>query len=375
VRRILYITGTRADFGLIQSTLRQIAASAQLELSLLVTGMHLDPRYGETVLEIEQSGLPVCARVPVVLGEDNGASMARAIGHELLGMVDVLVREQPDLLLLLGDRGEMLAGAIAALHLNIPVVHIHGGERSGTVDEPVRHAISKLAHYHFTATEGARERLIRMGENEDHVFVTGAPGLDELESEEQAGRDELCREMGFDAERPLALVLFHPVVQVAADGARQSEALMKALLDDCDYQALVLLPNADAGGITIRTAMAQFTGNNCRTEIHLPRVKYLAWLRAVDIMIGNSSSGIIEAASLGTRVVNVGNRQNYRERNANVIDVSPERGQIVSGIREAEKLKGPFQNIYGDGKAGERIINLLIDLSLDQQILNKSNAY
>ena len=172
MRRILYLTGTRADFGLMRATLAGIQAHPELKLGLLVTGMHLDPRYGDTVREVEASGLPVVARVPVALGDDDGATMARAIGLELLGAVDALASFHPDLLLLLGDRGEMLAGAIAALHLNIPIVHLHGGELSGTVDEPVRHAISKLAHYHFTATEGARERLIRMGERPEHIHVT-----------------------------------------------------------------------------------------------------------------------------------------------------------------------------------------------------------
>jgi GDP/UDP-N,N'-diacetylbacillosamine 2-epimerase (hydrolysing) len=375
VRHILYITGTRADFGLMASTLGQIAMAPGLQLSVLVTGMHLDPRYGETVQEIEQSGLRICGRVAVTLGSDDGAQMARAVGHELQGITDVLERECPDMVMLLGDRGEMLAGAIAALHLNIPIVHVHGGERSGTVDEPVRHAISKIAHYHFTATEEARERLIRMGELPENIYVTGAPGLDGIVDANRPRRAELCRRYGFDASRRLALVVFHPVVQLASEGGEQGEALMDALLSDCGYQALVLLPNADAGGGAIREKLLRYEGEHCCTVVHLPRDEYLAWLEAADLMIGNSSSGIIEAASLGTVVVNVGERQNCRERSENVVDVVAQRADIISAISQAEKMKGPFQNIYGDGRSGERIVELLGRLELNDSLMLKSNAY
>lgn len=375
MRRILYITGTRADFGLMHSTLQQIAQSSRLELSLAVTGMHLDPGYGETVHEIESSGLNIAARIPVQLHSDNGGVMARAIAHELLGMVDTLERERPDMVLLLGDRGEMLAGALAAIHLNIPVVHIHGGELSGTVDEPVRHAISKLSHYHFTATEGARERLIKMGELPEHIFVTGAPGLDGLADFPRGDRKQMCKQYGFDPELPLALVVFHPVVQNASETGHQTDALMQAILEDAGYQALVLLPNADAGGEQIRATLERYASPCCRTVVHLPREEYLSWLTVADVMVGNSSSGIIEAASFGIAVVNVGERQNRRERNANVVDVSATREAVAAGLDKASKLQGPYQNIYGDGHAGERIVGLLESLPVNKELLQKCNAY
>lgn len=375
MRRIVYITGTRADYGLMQSTLQRIAQSSQLELSLAVTGMHLDPGYGETVHEIEASGLNIAARIPVRLHSDNGGVMARAIAHELLGMVDTLERERPDMVLLLGDRGEMLAGALAAIHLNIPVVHIHGGELSGTVDEPVRHAISKLSHYHFTATEGARERLIKMGELPEHIFVTGAPGLDGLADFPKGERNEMCRQYGFDPEQPVALVVFHPVVQNASEAGLQADALMQAILEDAGYQALVLLPNADAGGEQIRAMLERYASPRFRTVVHLPREEYLSWLTVADVMVGNSSSGIIEAASFGIAVVNVGERQNRRERNANVVDVSATREVVAEGLKKASKLQGPYQNIYGDGHAGERIVGLLESLPVSKELLQKCNAY
>ena len=375
MRRILYLTGTRADFGLMRATLAGIQAHPELKLGLLVTGMHLDPRYGDTVREVEASGLPVVARVPVALGDDDGATMARAIGLELLGAVDALASFHPDLLLLLGDRGEMLAGAIAALHLNIPIVHLHGGELSGTVDEPVRHAISKLAHYHFTATEGARERLIRMGEWPEHIHVTGAPGIDGLAACVSRHRTELAAQAGFAPDQPIALVVFHPVVQQADEAAAQASLLLDALLAVDGLQALLLMPNADAGGEAIRRVF-QRERERCRTVPHLPRAEFIDWMAAVDVMVGNSSSGIIEAATFGTPVVNVGDRQRGRERSANVRDVPVEHGAIVATLREClSSGRQPVRNVYGDGHAGARIVELLATLPLDRELLMKCNAY
>lgn len=375
MRRIFYVTGTRADFGLMRATLNRIHASPHLELGLLVTGMHLDSYYGGTVHEIEASGLPIVARMPVPLRSDAGGVMARAIAHELLGMTDVLERERPDMVLLLGDRGEMLAGAIAALHLNIPIVHIHGGELSGTVDEPVRHAISKLAHYHFTATAGARERLIRMGELPEHIHVTGAPGLDGLVETVSRGRDELAVEAGFEPASPIALVVFHPVVQQVDQAAAQITMLLAALHAQPGLQSLILMPNADAGGEAIRRILEQ-QHQRCRVLSHLPRPEFINWMAAADVMIGNSSSGIIEAASLGTPVVNVGDRQHGREQSANVRNAPVERHAIEQALVAA--LAGGRQavaNVYGDGKAGTRIVSLLESLPLTPELMLKCNAY
>lgn len=375
MRHILYVTGTRADFGLMRSTLERIHATQGLSLSLLVTGMHLDPHYGETVREIEASGLPVAAQVPVTLRSDEGAVMARAIGQELLGIVDIMLQQCPDLVLLLGDRGEMLAGAISALHLNIPIVHLHGGERSGTVDEPVRHAISKLAHYHFTATEGARERLIRMGERPEHIFVTGAPGLDDLAGSVQRGRADLAAQMAFEPDHPIALVVFHPVVQQVTDAADQATILLDALAAIPGLQALLIMPNADAGGEAIRGVMQQADGR-FKTLRHLPRADFIDWMTAADVMVGNSSSGIIEAASLGTPVVNVGDRQLGRERNANVRDVPVSQESIKQAIQAAlSDGRQKVTNVYGNGRASEEIVRLLATLPITPELLLKSNVY
>ncbi len=179
-RKIIYVSGTRADYGLMRAVLRKLQDTSTIELSICVTGMHLSALYGNTVSEIEADGFALCGLIPVDVETSTPVSMAQSIGHELIAMTELFARERPDIILLLGDRGEMLAAALAAVHLNIHLVHLHGGERSGTVDEMIRHCISKLAHYHFTATQEAKTRLIQMGERAEHIHVVGAPGLDDL---------------------------------------------------------------------------------------------------------------------------------------------------------------------------------------------------
>ena len=375
-RHIVYISGTRADFGLMQQTLQAIHAEPDLTLSILATGMHLSPLHGQTIREIEASGLPVLARVPLVMTPASGETMARAIGAMVNAFTDILAVKRPDLVLLLGDRGEMLAGAIAALHLNIGIAHIHGGERSGTVDEPVRHAISKLSHLHLCATASARERLIRMGEDPVHVHVTGAPGIDGLTDGKRVSRAQVAARHGLDPDGPLALMVYHPVLQEAEAAGEEAGMILDTILAT-GTQALVLMPNADAGSDEVREQLeARRKLAGVRLVTHLDRPAFLDTMAAADVMIGNSSAGIIEAASFGTPVVNIGTRQNLRERNANVHDVPAEPAAVGAAIVEALEA-GRFapDNIYGDGNAAARIVARLRDTALDKNLMLKVNAY
>jgi len=374
-RRILYVSGTRADFGLMESTLRRMQATPALQVQVAVTGTHLSAAHGRTVDEVRASGLPVVAEIPVDVLTRTGASMALAIADVTKGLVPLFERERPDAVLLLGDRGEMLAGAIAALHVGIPIVHVHGGERSGTVDEPVRHAISKLAHYHFAATRSARDRLVKMGEAAERVFVTGAPGLDGLQALAAASREDTLRTLGLPAG-DFALVLFHPVVQQAGEAAQQTRYLLHALAD-LALPVLWLEPNADAEGrrrIAVLDAARLPEGS--RRVRHLPRAQFCAAMRHCAVMAGNSSSGIIEAASFGTPVVNVGSRQHLREHAPNVVDVVTQAEAIAAALH-AQRGHGrwPCDNPWGDGHAGERIAQLLSRLPLDRAVLEKTNSY
>lgn len=375
-RRILYLTGTRADFGLMASTLQCIAHTPGLQLQVAVAGMHLSAEHGHTVDEVRASGLPVCAEIPFDVLTRTGASMAGGIAQCLQAMTQVLDRERPDILLLLGDRGEMLAGAIAALHLGIPSVHVHGGERTGTVDEPVRHAISKLSSYHLVATAQARERLLRMGEEDRRIFMTGAPGIDGLRELGDVPRAQCLRDLGLDSHARFILAVFHPVVQQAGQAMAQTQALL-AVLQRIGQPVVWMEPNADAGALEILRALdqVQWPAGSRRLR-HLPRALFAAALRHCEALVGNSSAGIIEAASFGTPVVNIGDRQRLREHGPNVLDARADESAIEQSLR-AQLAHGrwPWENAWGDGRAGERIASLLADLPIDSSVLEKTNSY
>lgn len=378
-RRIAYLTGTRADFGLMAGTLRRLHDQPGTQVSLLVTGMHLSAQFGMTVDEVQAMGLPVSARIALNVDDRSQQGMAQSVGQAVIGIAQALASGPPDLLLLLGDRGEMLAGAIAALHLAIPVAHLHGGERSGTVDEPIRHAITKLSHLHLVATEESRERVVRMGESPEHVFVVGAPSLDDVVHRQPLAREQVLYALGVPAGARYALALFHPVVQEVGRAQAQVEALVSALQAEVlgrDMQVVWLAPNADAGSAAIVQAMRRSGDSRIHCVTHLPRHRYLDALACADVLVGNSSSGIIEAASVGTPVVNIGNRQRLRQRNANTLDCEGDAASIGSALALA-LARGRFAsaNVYGDGQSAGRIAALLAAVPLPASLLDKSNAY
>jgi GDP/UDP-N,N'-diacetylbacillosamine 2-epimerase (hydrolysing) len=375
-RKVCYVTGTRADFGLMRSTLTALRDSEAIELSIVVTGMHLSDKYGRTVDDIKAADLPINATVELDFESATGAEMARNLGTMVAGFVDAFLTLAPDLVLVLGDRGEMLAAALSAVHLNIPVAHIHGGERSGTIDESIRHAISKLSHFHFVSTAESRDRLVRMGEQAASVYLTGAPGLDGIDALALRSREELLRNAGLDHTRPVALMVYHPVVQEAATGAAGASEIINILLAR-GIQLVALKPNSDAGSEQIRAVLeARTAHSDVLIATHFPRERFVSWMAAADLMIGNSSAGIIEAASFGTPVINIGSRQNLRERNANVIDVTVDLVDIERAIELAlEHGRYDRRNVYGDGCTVDRIVQLIESLSLDPSVMMKSNAY
>jgi len=379
MRKVLYITGTRADFGLMASTLQQIAAHPELQLQVAVTGMHLSPSYGLTVRDIEALGLSIVARVPTNVEDRTPGAMALGIGEAVIGLTHALAQARPDLVMLIGDRGEMLAGAIAALHAGIPIVHLHGGERSGTVDEPVRHAITKLSHWHFVATEESRERVVRLGERPEHVWITGAPSLDGLAEQGARPRQQVLDELGLTAQARFLLVIFHPVVQEMDDAYEQTAALASALRDslpDPQTHIVWIAPNADAGSGGILRSLDEVQDERLHRVTHLPRPTFVAALRHAEALVGNSSAGIIEAASFGTPVVNIGNRQRARERNRNTIDCPGDRQSIAGAVTRAlAHGRYPAANVYGDGQAGARITHLLASLPMSVDLLDKVNSY
>lgn len=375
LRKIIYVTGTRADYGLMREVLKKLDHDKDIDFSVCVTGMHLNSLYGNTFKEIERDKFRICALIPVEL-DNSLKSMAKAIGQDILGMTEVFEKEQPDLILLLGDRGEMLAAAIAAVHLNIPIVHLHGGERSGTVDEMIRHSISKLSHYHFVATSSSKERLIKMGERSEMIMITGAPGLDELYKVPVTNRESFYEHYRLDKSKKTALIIYHPVVQEYNNIKNQFQNIMKSALT-MGLQIICLEPNSDAGGQSIRDVLQEYNNQpNVRIIKHLLRSEFIDCLANSDLMIGNSSSGIIEAASFNLVVVNVGSRQNLRECSDNVIHASTSVDSILLSLEQAlQREKKNYRNIYGDGETSDRCYQLLKTISLDSKILSKSNAY
>ncbi|WGV18118.1 UDP-N-acetylglucosamine 2-epimerase [Fuscovulum ytuae] len=360
-----------------EKTLIGLSGLPELQIYVVVTGQHLLPTYGNTIKDILASGLPLAGQIPVALSGADGAEMGRALATELVGFLDLWSKDRPDLVLVLGDRGEMLAATLAAVHLGIPVGHLHGGELSGTLDESFRHAISKLAHFHFAANEESAERLRRMGERPEHIWVVGAPGLVGLADGIRHDDGWLARTLPLrPGQYHRALVVFHPVVQEAASAAQQIETLLETLNNE-GCAALVLRPNSDAGGASINAYLDRMQAEGWLTVIdHFNRESYLAALAQADALVGNSSSGIIESASLGTPCLNLGSRQNGRLRNGNVVDCAEFNIPAISqALRRTLAMKGPFENLYGDGRTIERLGAVLPSLPLDQAVLAKRNAY
>lgn len=376
MRNVIYLTGTRADYGLMRRTLKMLHSDRRFHLEVAVTGMHLLPEYGMTLQEILDDGFSVAGRINAPDSSGSSAQMALNIAAVIEGMTDIILRKKPDILLLLGDRGEMLSGAIAAIHLNTAVVHLHGGERSGTVDEPVRHAISKLSNYHLVSTNDARERLIRMGEPRDHVWTVGAPGLDGLLDDAAMTREQLLASLGLDRSRPVALLVHHPVHHDQNLMVVETNTILESLFR-CNCQVVAVGPNSDAGSKDILNVLKVTTSSpDLHLVTHFHRTLFVSWMSAVDLMIGNSSAGIIEAASFGTPVINIGSRQNLRDRNSNVTDVAQaDEGltQIIQKVLAVGRIQ--TNNVYGDGSTAPRIVERLATIPLTSQSLRKSNAY
>jgi len=373
---IHYISGSRADFGLMARCLTHLHAAPGHSVGIVATGQHMVEKYGNTLQDIHAVGLPIVAEIPVRLSGQSGVEMGQALADELTGFLKVWQKQRPDLVLLLGDRGEMVAGALAAVHLGIHVAHLHGGERTGTLDESFRHAITKLSHIHFPATEDAAERIRRMGEAPETVHVIGAPGLVGVAGRPQPDAKALRASLGLDSAVPLALCIFHPVVQEAAQAAEQMRLLVEAT-QAAGYAMAVLRPNSDAGGDAIDAFLDTVpTGPAFRVLTHLERDTYLDLLGACDLMIGNSSSGIIESASFAVPCVNIGTRQNDRQRNANTFDCPQITHDAIARTIQAAKLwPRTRENVYGDGRTDIRLLATLNTLTLSPDNLAKKMPY
>lgn len=369
-RRIAVVTTSRADYSHLYWPLRELAANPAVELGVFALGAHLSPEFGSTLQEIERDGFPIQARIECLLSSDTDTGMAKTIGVAILGLADALAAWRPALLLLIADRYEMLAPASVATALRIPIAHIEGGEISqGAIDDQVRNALTKLAHLHFTSTATARRRVIAMGEEPWRVTHAGAPSLDHLRRSTLLGRAALEARLGISFTPPTLLVADHPVT-ILRDTTAEADALFSALAAT-PGQLLFVYPNADAGShaLIARTRALAAARPGTRIFINLDAVTYWSLLGQVDAMVGNSSSGIMESASFALPTVNIGIRQQGRERARNVIDApalaAAIRAAIVRALQpEFRKSLAGMTNPYGNGTAAETISRVLSTIPL-----------
>jgi len=377
MRRIAVVTTSRADYSHLYWVLRELDAHPEIELRLIALGPHLSPEFGMTMAEIEADGLIVDDRVECLLSSDTDVGMAKTIGVATLGLADVLGRMRPELLLLIADRYEMLAPAAVALALRIPIAHIEGGEVSeGAIDHAVRNALTMMSHIHLTPTAAARRRVLAMGEEEWRVRHVGAPSLDHLSRSRLPCRDELETELGMSLAPPPLVVAYHPVT-LARHTTREADEVFAALhLVECPI--VFSFPNSDAGSRELIGRAERFCAarKDARLYVNLGSAIYWGLLDHAAALVGNSSSGIMEAASLGLPVVNVGIRQQGRQRAANVVDVPASSEAIVAAIKVAltPELKASLagmDNPYGDGQSAERIVRILASAPLGERLLLK----
>ena len=376
-RKIAVVTSSRADYSLLYWPLHDLAAHPEVDLKIIALGPHLSPEFGCTVQEIEKDGFRVDARIECLMSSDSDVGMAKTIGVATLSLADCLGQMRPDLLVLTADRYEMLAPASVALALRIPIAHIEGGEISeGAIDDAVRNALTKLSHVHFTSTESARERVIAMGEEAWRVHRTGAAALDHLRRSTLLSREELEMRLGIDLRKPTTLITYHPTT-IARDTIREADAMFAAI-QSMTGQLLCCYPNADAGSRALieRLESTLRERGGGKVVVNLDPVVYWSLLQYVDLIVGNSSSGIIEAASFALPVVDVGIRQRGRERGRNVLTAEPTVASILEqiGIARSEEFRRSLQdmeNLYGDGRASERIVKVIASVPLGEEILIK----
>jgi UDP-hydrolysing UDP-N-acetyl-D-glucosamine 2-epimerase len=338
-RKICVLTGTRAEYGLLFWIMRELQRAEDVALQLVVTGTHLDPAFGNTVELIEADGFLPDARIPLGIAGDDNAAIGQAMGRALLGCVDAFKQLAPDILVLLGDRFEVLAAASAATALRVPIAHIHGGEiTEGAMDEQFRHAVTKMAHLHFVAAAEYGKRVVQLGEAPERVFNVGALGIDNFVRLELPDRAALAKELGLDLSGQLFLITYHPATLGTKSAIEGLDELLAALDRYPRTKLIFTKANADAGGRAINDSLEMYAaGHPGRAMLvaSLGQANYLGMLKAADLVIGNSSSGIIEAPAAGTPTVNIGTRQTGRLRARSIVDCAEDRDAIAQAIEQA----------------------------------------
>ncbi len=365
MKKICIVTGSRAEYYLLLPLMKEIQKDNELDLLLAVTGSHLSERYGNTYQDIEKDGFKINRKVPILQDSDEPDDICIAMGRAIVGFSKYFQECKPDMVILLGDRYEVLSVAIAAMNHQVPIAHLHGGETTeGAVDECIRHAVSKISYLHFTSCEAYRKRVIQLGESPGRVFNVGAIGLENIRNLPDMPLEELGGSLRFALETPFAVVTFHPVTLEKNTAGEEFQQLLHAL--NCFEQLKVIFTksNADHGGLWINQMIDGYVAEHpgrCKAVYSLGMVRYLTALKFASVVIGNSSSGIIETPSFGTPTVNIGDRQRGRIQAKNIINCSPVKNEIVEAIRQAlsDEFRGYVKdtvNPYGDGKVASKIL-------------------
>lgn len=381
--KLCAVTATRAEFGLLKPVLKKLLQVPEFDLKIVATGMHLSPEFGLTYREIEDAIFPIDRKIEIQLSSDSAASMSKTMGLAMISFADYFAECKPDFLIIFGDRYEMLAVASAAMCMQIPILHISGGETTeGAIDESIRHAITKMSYLHFAATESYRKRIIQMGEHPNRVFNVGGLGVENVKTSAYLTKSELADNLGVPLDHPYALVTFHPVTLEKNSAKRQAEELLRACENYPNLQFLFTKANADASGQTINQILDDFTKRHKNMHLFdsLGVQRYLSALKYASFVLGNSSSGIMEAPSFGIPTVNIGDRQRGRMRASSIIDCKPTKESIVCAIEKAlddafrnhcKTCKNPYE---GKDPSGD-IVKIIQQFSADSNIDIKKEFY
>lgn len=381
MKKICFITGTRAEYGLLMPLMKAVQEDDNFQLQLLVTGMHLSPEFGLTYQQIERDGFTIDEKVEMLLSADSASSIAKSTGLGMIGYTDALMRLQPDWVIVLGDRYEVFAATTTAFLLRIPIAHVSGGEvTEGATDDAMRHAISKMSYLHFTSTDEYKRRVEQLGESPDRVFNVGATGLDNILQLDLLSREALSESIQFDLSTPYLLVTFHPVTLESQSSETQFQAFLDALDAFPDLKVVITLPNSDADGRVIINMIQQYVKENAHrvaAYTSLGQLRYLSAMKHAVAVVGNSSSGIIETPAFYIPTVNIGDRQRGRARVSSIIDCPTDTPSVIEAIQQA--VSPSFQahcktvkNPYGDGHTAERIMQILRKVSNETVDLKKS---
>ena len=372
-RKICVITGTRAEYGLLRWVMQGIKDDASLNLQVIATGMHLSPEFGLTYKAIEADGFEIDRKVEILTSSDTPVGISKSMGLGLIGFADALSELNPDLIIVLGDRFEIFSAVSTALVARIPVAHLHGGESTeGLIDEAIRHSITKMSHLHFVAAEDYKQRVIQLGEQPEHVFLVGGLGIDNIERLQLLEKNTLETDLGFKFDKKNLLITFHPVTLEESSASKQMQELFAALVKLENTQLIFTMPNADTDGRSIIKMVEQFASqhSNVHAFTSLGELRYLSCIAQVDGVVGNSSSGLIEAPSFKKGTINIGDRQRGRLQATSIINCEPNQQDISDAIHT---LYSPdFQmdlskafNPYGEGGASEKIVKVIKSIPLD----------